>query len=294
MVHSLLSSTKMKINIIGTGKLGMTMAYLFLQYPQYQLCGVLNRNLKTSIQAIKKLGSGQAVASYAELPEADMTLIAVGDDQIASVSQMVHQYAPIQAGHILWHGSGCLDSHILRNPKHPQTWVASLHPLRSFAHPKMVAYHFAGTFCALEGDAQALAVLHQCFENFGARVFDLPSNKKALYHTGCIFASNYLVALSHQAIECLNHAGICYQDAKDSILNLMETTVHNLKLSQHPKNALTGPIQRGDIKTIAAHIQAMDNKEQKELYSLLGISTLNLCDHGPNMNEEITQILSKK
>ena len=76
----------MKINIIGTGKLGMTMAYLFLQYPEYQICGVLNRHLKTSIQAIQKLGSGKAVASYAELPEADMTLIAVGDDQIASVS----------------------------------------------------------------------------------------------------------------------------------------------------------------------------------------------------------------
>ena len=284
----------MKINIIGTGKVGMTMAYLFLQYPQYQLCGVLNRDLKKSIQAIKKLGSGQAISTYAELPEADMTLIAVGDDQIASVSQMLHQHAPLQAGHILWHSSGCLDSDILSHPKHPNVWVASLHPLRSFAHPKMVAKDFAGTFCALEGDYQALAILRLCFEKFGAKVFNMPSNKKALYHTGCIFASNYLVALSHQAIECLNHAGISYQDAKDSILNLMETTVHSLKMSQHPKQALTGPIQRGDIKTISAHIQSMHSKEQKALYSLLGLSTLNLCNHEPNMTEEIRQILSEK
>ena len=47
-------------------------------------------------------------------------------------------------------------------------FVASVHPLKSFADPATAVANFAGTWCVMEGMPAALAVLQPAFEQIGA------------------------------------------------------------------------------------------------------------------------------
>jgi hypothetical protein len=62
-------------------------------------------------------------------------------------------------GAVVFHCSGAKASTELDALRRAGALVASVHPVRSFADPAAVAADFDGTFCGVEGDAAALALL---------------------------------------------------------------------------------------------------------------------------------------
>src|SRR5205085_171600 len=98
----------------------------------------------------------------------------------------------------------------------------------SFAQPEQVLKNFAGTWCGVEGDAAALAVLAPLFEKPGARLVAVRPEAKTLYHAAAVFASNYLVTLGDAALAAYAGAGITRKDALQMIAPLMQNTLANL------------------------------------------------------------------
>ena len=282
----------MKINIIGAGQLGKTLAKLFNEHTKIEILGVVNSTFESAKIACKELQCGQGYENIASLPQSDMTLIATPDNQIADVINKLYPNLSHAEKHILFHCSGSLSSNILHNPQFPQVSVASIHPLRNFADHHLAYKKFSGTFCALEGDEYAINVLNKLFLSLGAIPFQLKSEQKALYHTGSVFASNYLVTLYQQAMECFSNSGIESDIAKQSILNLMQGTLDNIKHQSSASKALTGPIQRGDTITITAHKNALaPHQLQSSLYHQLGHATIALCKHPSKITLELETLL---
>ena len=101
--------------------------------------------------------------------------------------------------------------------------------------------------------------------------------KKSSYHAAGVFASNYLVTLSQQALLCLEEAGVDKEIGMHVVTNIMKGTIANLERTLSPKASLTGPIQRGDVSTIKKHLDSFQSVEQKELYSKIGLATIPLA-----------------
>jgi predicted short-subunit dehydrogenase-like oxidoreductase (DUF2520 family) len=283
----------MKMNIIGGGKLGKTLAKLLNDHTNTEILGIVSSTFESAQKACKEINCGQAYPCIATLPQSDMTLIATPDNIIENVVDKVYQTLLPLNKHILFHCSGLLSSNILQNPKFTQVYVASIHPLRSFADYQLAYKQFSGTFCALEGDEYATDILNKLFLALGAIPFQLQSEQKALYHTGSVFASNYMVTLYQQAIDCFKNSGIEPEIAKQSILNLMHGTLGNIEYKTSAGEALTGPIKRGDTKTISAHIKALSSHElQSSLYHQLGRSTLPLCQHSSSITLELETLFT--
>ena len=157
--------------------------------------------------------------------------------------------------------------------------VVSFHPMKSFSDPALSVENYAGTYCAMEGDAEALRILEPIFNSMGSITYQIDKEKKSLYHAAGVFASNYLVTLSQQAVNCLTEAGVEEQMALNVIISLMKGTVSNLEKSMSPREALTGPIKRGDVSTIKKHLSAFSDSKQRALYSTLGKATIPLTSH---------------
>ena len=79
---------------------------------------------------------------------------------------------------------------------------------------------------------------------------------KPLYHAGAVFASNYLVAIFHAAERLFEAAGIPREEGRSALGRLAEGTLENVKASG-PEGALTGPVERGDDRTVARHLEAI-------------------------------------
>jgi predicted short-subunit dehydrogenase-like oxidoreductase (DUF2520 family) len=95
-----------------------------------------------------------------------------------------------------------------------------------------------------------------------------------LYHAGAVFASNYFVVVEAIAQQLLERAGLGREEAWAALAPLVRGTCDNLTRTG-PEGALTGPVVRGDVDTVARHLRALPEAE-RELYRELGRAVLEL------------------
>jgi predicted short-subunit dehydrogenase-like oxidoreductase (DUF2520 family) len=98
----------------------------------------------------------------------------------------------------------------------------------------------------------------------GLQPFELDDEGRVLYHAGAMFASGYLVTLHQAAVSLFELAGA----PPAGLEPLMTRTIEN-------GFELTGPISRGDWKTMDAHLAAIRDRapELEPLYRALAEAT---------------------
>jgi len=265
------------VNMIGAGHVGKVLGRLLSAVDGIVLQDVLTRSMASAQAAVDFIGAGTPVDSHAALRQADVTMLAVSDDQIGPACAALAAESRLD-GAIVFHCSGALASTALLAAMQAGALVASVHPIRSFADPAQVAASFDGTFCGIEGDVQALAVLMPALTAIGARPVSIDPSAKTLYHAAAVFASNYLVTVLDAALRAYQAAGIPEPVARELAQPLVAEAVANVfRLGAAP--ALSGPIARGDMATVARQQQAVQQWDGAtgDLYGALVAPTLELA-----------------
>lgn len=185
----------------------------------------------------------------------DLVLLCVPDRAIADVA------AAIAPGPWVAHVSGATPLAALA----PHDRRFSVHPLQTFTL-RRGPEQLDGAWAAVTADSdEALATATWLAETLGLRPFTLLDANRAAYHAGAAVASNYLVTLRHAAGALLEAAG-----APPRALDpLMARTIEN-------DFELTGPIERGDWKTVERHLAAIQTEcpELEGLYRVLADATV--------------------
>jgi predicted short-subunit dehydrogenase-like oxidoreductase (DUF2520 family) len=265
------------LNIVGAGHVGRVLGRLFFARGVFAIQDVKTRSGDSARDAVAFIGAGTPVNGAGAVRPADVWMLAVADDAIAGIAAALAQTAPM-AGAVVFHCSGAKASAELDALRRAGAFVASVHPVRSFADPAAVAAAFDGTFCGVEGDAAALAVLLPAFEAIGARPVRIDPAAKTVYHAAAVFASNYLVTVMDAALRAYEAAGIPADVARELARPLATETLSNV-LRLGPEAALSGPIARGDAATVArqhAAVAAWDGPTG-DLYDALAMATWDLA-----------------
>jgi predicted short-subunit dehydrogenase-like oxidoreductase (DUF2520 family) len=140
-----------------------------------------------------------------------------------------------------------------------------VHPLQT-VWPDRGPDQLEGAHAAVTGDWDLGAGLAR---DLGMLPFALADDAKPVYHAATVFATNYLVTLTHAAAGLLGRAGLEREQALAALRPLQHRTVEVAGLPP------TGPIARGDAATVAAHLRAV-GPELEPLYRALGRATLPL------------------
>ncbi|MDD9331148.1 MAG: DUF2520 domain-containing protein [Wolbachia sp.] len=268
---------KISVNIIGCGKVGKTIGYLLAKKSGCSIKGVLNRSFASSQSAVGFMEDGYACKDYKELTTSNLWLISTQDASISSICQELLSHKKLLKGDVIIHFSGTLNSKVLYSAKKDGCLIGSLHPIRSFADPKVSIKTFEGTYCAYEGDKQAFSLIKCLFERIGAKIFRINQKAKSLYHIGSVFASNYLIALLKISYDFYYKAGVKESSILDIIYNLSSGTLENIRRNRSLEKSITGPIQRGDIEVIKSHISSLESMPLLlSLYKTLGNTILEL------------------
>ena len=263
------------LNLVGAGHVGRALGRLFAARGVLTIQDVRTRGADSARDAVAFIGAGTPVDG--DLRPADVWMLAVADDAIADVAAALAQSTPV-AGAVVFHCSGAKASNELDALRRAGAMVASVHPVRSFADPAAVAASFDGTFCGVEGDAGALAILLPAFEAIGARPVRIDPAAKTVYHAAAVFASNYVVTVMDAALRAYEAAGIPADVARELARPLATETLSNV-LRLGPEAALSGPIARGDAATVArqhAAVAAWD-APTGDLYHALATATWDLA-----------------
>jgi predicted short-subunit dehydrogenase-like oxidoreductase (DUF2520 family) len=155
-----------------------------------------------------------------------------------------------------------------------------LHPLQTItdANPELI-----GAACAVSGSTpEAFELAEALARRLGMRSFVLPEEQRSTYHAAAAIASNYLVALEESAAQLLARTGT--EHSRELLAPLVKRSAANW--AEHGADALTGPIARGDERTVERHLEAIEAEmpELLDLYRALAERTRALAES----EEEVT------
>lgn len=283
---------KLRLNIIGCGRLGKTLAALFIGTKLVSIQDIINLRPASSTKAVVFLGQGRVCSELNQLKPADIYLIATPDDSIEFIAQQIASQGVLKPGDVVFHCSGLLSSECLSSVTNLGCYIASLHPVFSFSEPGVDIKNFSGTYCAFEGDEEAFARLLPLLNAIEAQIFTIEKQYKPLYHAASVFSANYVITLSAMAKDCYSKAGLNTKLAENLSFRLMSQALNKSRRLK-PKEALTGPLQRADINTLKKHLSALKSFPELEyIYKSLGKATLGLTRHKENLKRSLTQIFN--
>ena len=268
----------MKIGIIGAGKVGGALCKS-LQEAGVNVVGLTAGTEADTLAAAAKF-QVKGFASNEELTaNSDVLFLTVPDRLVGAVADELAQAfnnrsdaQPLQ-GKTFFHCSGSLGLEELQPLTELGAEIGSLHPLQSFASADV---SFQGIYMAVDGMPKAQEAGQAIAELLGAQIFVVPAAERKAYHAAACFASNYVVAAMAVAQELMSKWTPTPEAGLAALLALFDGTARNLHQSKLAREALTGPIARGDINTVKAHLAVLPPKIA-EVYKALGKETICLA-----------------
>ena len=274
-----------RIGIVGPGRVGRAIGRLVADSADHTVVGLVGRTDVDGAAAF--IGEGRSM-QLSELVGAtpDVLMVTVQDNVLRGV---VAELAGMDLSGIeVIHCSGALSLDVLAPCRSAGACVGAIHPVCSFSTPERGIETFQGTPCVVEGDDTPTSEI--LFNAIGGTPVRMPSGgDKARYHAAIAIACNYLYTLHGAANELLQEVGFT-SDVSDQLLKpIMNNTLEN-SFELGPKLALTGPVVRGDVDVVKAHIEALSSSTA-DLYRALGMATMALA--GDRVPTEALQRLER-
>ena len=273
-----------RLNVIGCGRAGGTLALLWRMRRMVRIGAVLNRSEESARSAVARLGHGMAASDYGSFPEAPLWMIGVPDTDIEGVAGALAASGRAKPGDVVFHLAGTHGPQALRALAAAGLHVASVHPWHAFGgDPEAGALGsrnpLAGSRCVAEGDAASLSALRPLFESIGCEWIEASISDRARYHAAAVLVSNAPRALLSEATRWLQHVGLPLADARALASGLLRETA--LELAGRPGGyGLTGPVERGDAATVQSHLESLasERAEDQALYRAMSRAILRLAE----------------
>jgi predicted short-subunit dehydrogenase-like oxidoreductase (DUF2520 family) len=138
--------------------------------------------------------------------------------------------------------------------------VFSFHPLQTFPRdfpPRRILPSARGIWYGVDGSARAMRVARRLARALRGRIVEIPAPSRELYHAACVVASNHLTVLL--SVVRAMHAAASPAGAPTlaPYRPIIEATIANV-LATSPAEALSGPVARGGVETVARHLQSVE------------------------------------
>jgi predicted short-subunit dehydrogenase-like oxidoreductase (DUF2520 family) len=243
---------RLTVTLIGAGSLARALGPA-LRAAGYRIEAVAFRETAASQKRAKSLAkklNARAVPLEMALPATDIIWLCHTDDALGETASRLAR-KPGWRGRTVFHSSGALTSEVLAPLRRAGAHVASLHPMMTFVPgttPSMQAVPFA-----VEGDRRAVAVARRIVQDLGAEAFEIRKKAKVLYHALGSFSSPLVVATLVTAERVGRAAGLSRSQTRKFMGPILQQTLKNY-LERSAAAAFSGPIKRGDLKTVRRHL----------------------------------------
>ena len=200
--------------------------------------------------------SGRSAPWPTDLRGAEVILLCVPDSQIGTICETIGRLSVWDPGASVVHCAGRWGL----EPLQALAGRASLgawHPLQSLNAPERAASVLMGSMCAVSGDEAAVDRVVRLTRALGASPRRIAEGDRPLWHTAAVVAGNLPVVLLGAAVQLLESIGLDEPASRAALLNLLRGALTQAEVAPAAQ-ALTGPLARGDLATIEAHLTALE------------------------------------
>ncbi|MDZ4697724.1 MAG: DUF2520 domain-containing protein [Deltaproteobacteria bacterium] len=245
----------LKVFVVGPGGMGSALVRRMV-HCGVSVVGLHGRRLAATQAAVGNLDvPATAEAFPAALLLADVVVIATRDSDVAATAADL-VFAGVGQAQTVLHLSGAWPARTaLGGIANSVKAVGTMHPFFSAPSRGQVALPDGLSF-GVQGDPAAVAVAQALVIAMGGHVLLLHAEAMSLYHAAACYCANSAVGLADGARKMLQAAGISNAEGTRALATLLHSVAENLERVGLPE-ALTGPVERGDVATVRRHLAAV-------------------------------------
>ncbi len=188
---------------------------------------------------------------------ANLLLLAVPDDALAELVAGLANTGAIAPGTFVAHTSGRYGTAILSPATQAGALPLALHPAMTFTGTSLDLGRLSGACFGVTAPEALRPVAEALVVEMGAEPQWVAEESRVLYHAALAHGSNHLVTVIAQAMDALRAAGVAQPER---LLRPLVTAAADNTLRVGDA-ALTGPVARGDARTVRAHVEALSAHE---------------------------------
>lgn len=263
------------IGFIGAGRLAQALGLALQRAGQPVVAAASARPASARAMAARLPGC-QALEPQALADACKLVFVTTPDAAIEPTVRAL-RWRP---GMAVVHCSGATDVDETLGPAAAQgAAVGGFHPMQTFADPEAAARSLRGCTITVEARDPALDVaLVALAAALGCPVNRLPPGMRARYHAAAGYGSQFINALLAEAARVWSSWGASEADAARALLPLARGTLAAIERAGIA-GGMPGPVSRGDVHTVAQHVQALSGSDDATLdsYRLLCGRTVELA-----------------
>jgi len=248
----------LKVVLVGAGNTGYHLGKHLSEHAE--LLQVFSRS-EEKARRLSLLTGVPYTTSLDELnPAAGIYLLAIHDDGIASVADQLCKLG--FSGKLVCHTSGATPVSVFEKTGLKRYGV--FYPLQTFTVGRQPDFEQI-PFIVEANNPEDSAILDELARVFTKKIYHLSDEKRAALHVAAVFVNNFTNHLFGAGKKILDAESLPFE----LLLPLITETVAKLHLAE-PASMQTGPAKRGDLKTIARHLDYLKRyPELQELYNIL-------------------------
>ena len=263
--------------VVGPGRAGGSLA-VAARAAGHEIVGVFARR-KDDQQVARHLGL-VARPIGDPMPEADLLVVAVRDDAIREAARSLAEGATLVPRAV--HLSGLAPVGVLDPLREGGLDTGAFHPLQTLPDWRTGSEALRGAHVGITAQEGLAEILERLAVSLGCRSFRIEDEVKALYHAAAATSANYVLTVLAVAEALYRKAAVEPAVARP----LVEQVVANA-FELGIEGALTGPIARGDKRTVRGQVEAVDRHapELSEAFRSFARVTARLAGTGGIMED---------
>jgi predicted short-subunit dehydrogenase-like oxidoreductase (DUF2520 family) len=199
---------------------------------------------------------------------ADVLLLTVPDDALDNVVRMLVASGSIRSGQLVIHTSGRHGMTVLQPALDVGARGIAMHPAMTFTGTELDLAHLPGCVYGITCGAGEREDAQELVDDLDGRVVWVEEHNRTRYHAALAHGANHLVTLVSQAMDLLREAGST--DPAATLRPLLTAALDNAL--EYGDAALTGPIVRGDVQTVAEHLRSLAGSSPSTLDSYVAMA----------------------
>ena len=244
-----------QLSIIGSGNVAQHLISAFLQAQksgaEIELVQVYSRKPE-SLEHL--LDPDKITNDFNAIRQADLYLIAVSDDAIASVAAQL----PF-SNRLVAHTSGSMSLEELKDNNRKGVF----YPLQTFSKSRTVDFKEV-PICLEAQKTTDYELLEKVAKSISSKTFAIDSEQRKALHVAAVFVNNFVNHLYQMGETICKEHQVPFDILKPLILE----TANKVRILS-PKEAQTGPAKRKDRHTINSHLEFIKDDNYKKIYELL-------------------------
>jgi predicted short-subunit dehydrogenase-like oxidoreductase (DUF2520 family) len=267
-----LARTPLRVGVVGAGRVGAVLAARLATSGHHVVSAAGESD--ASHARIAALLPGVANEKPTAVARAcDLLLLTVPDDMLANVVSMLAASGALHEGQYVVHTSGRHGLAVLDPAAAVGARVVAMHPAMTFTGTALDLSRLDGCVFGLTAAPAERELAESLVADLGGRSMWVPEEMRTLYHAGLAHGANHLVTLVSEAMEMLAAAGA--DDPAGTLRPLLTAALDNAL--EQGDAALTGPIVRGDVNTVRAHLEDIAANAPHTLASYVALARATLA-----------------